>query len=310
MPVTNKLSARRKNRIAHVLLAGSIAGLAACGGDSSSSGSNTGTFSLAVTDAPVDSATQVVIEFTGVSIKPADGEAIAFSFDQPKSINMLDLQGSLSAGLITEEVAAGAYEWMRLDVNAEQDGVMDSFIEFNDGTQAELRIPSGSQTGLKLVRGFTVPVGGNADFTVDFDLRKSLTNPRGQASVIFKPTLRLVDNVTVGSVTGTIDSSLVSTQCADASLDDGAVYVYSGADATPTDVQGAETDPLITALVNVVDSEYSYEVGFLSEGTYTISYTCDAGADAPEVADELVFSGTTNVTVSADTVTTHNFVAQ
>lgn len=317
MLLDNKVFIRSKKSLAQALVVGSLAGLlAACGGggggssaSTETSDSSTGTFSLAVTDAPIDSATQVVVEFAGVSIQPADGEVIEITFDEPKSINLLDLQGTASAALIDgETVAAGEYEWMRLDVSAEHDNIMDSFIELNDGTQLELYVPSGSETGLKLVSGFTVPVGGSADFTVDFDLRKSVINPPGMSGgAMLKPALRLIDNTTAGSIAGTIDATLVSSSCADASIDDGAVYVYSGADVTPTDVQGAETDPLITALVNVVDSEYSYEVGFLSEGTYTVAYTCDTGLDDPALADTIVFSEATNVEVTADTESAHNF---
>lgn len=296
-----------KKPLASLALMGAIAGLAACGG--SSDDDNTGRLSLSVTDAPVDSATEVVVAFTGVSIKPAGGEAVEFVFDEVKSINLLDLQGTASESLLDgETVAAGEYQWIRLDVAAQQ-GVMDSYIGMNDGSQLELTIPSGSETGLKLVSGFTVPVGGDADFTIDFDLRKSITNPRDATSAILRPALRIVDNTVVGSIAGMVDGSLIST-CADSSVDSGAVYVYSGADATPADVQGAESDPLASALVSVGDGgEYQYEVGFLSEGSYTLAYTCDAGQDDPATADVLNFAGTANAEVTANTETVLNLVA-
>lgn len=301
---------RRTPAWALALTIASLTGLSACGGggsDSASTDSATGTFSLAVTDAPIDSAAKVVVEFTGVAIKPTEGDAIEIAFSEPKSINLLDLQGTASASLLEgETVTAGEYEWVRLDVNAEFDGVTDSYIEMNDGTQLELRIPSGSQSGLKLVSGFTVPAGGSADFTIDFDLRKSVTLPGGQAGPLLKPALRMVDNTAVGSVSGTVDATLISTTCSDASLDDGAVYVYSGADVTPTDVQGSDTDPLVSALVNFVEGEYRYEVGFLSEGTYSVAYTCDTELDDPVTADALIFTDAANVTVTANAVTTHN----
>ncbi len=300
-------SAALKKPLASLALMGAIAGLTACGGGSD--GGNTGRLSLGVTDAPVDSATEVVVTFTGVAIKPRGGEAIEFVFDEAKSINLLDLQGTDSEPLLDETVAAGEYQWIRLDVAA-QHGVVDSYIGMNDGSQLELAIPSGSETGLKLVSGFTVPVGGNADFTIDFDLRKSITNPRGAASAILRPALRIVDNTVVGSIAGTVDTTLVSEQCADVTIDDGAVYVYSGADATPADVQGAESDPLASALVSVGDGgEYQYEVGFLSEGSYTLAYTCDADQDDPAAADVLNFAGTANAEVTANTETVLNLIA-
>lgn len=299
-----------KKRPLQLALAASLVTLVACGGSSNdnSAGSNEGRLSLNVTDAPIDSAAQVVVEFSGVSLKPADGEALEFTFDEPKSIDLLSLQGSASESLLTDEtVPAGDYEWIRLAVNAEHDGVTDSYLELDDGTIQELRVPSGSQTGLKLVSGFTVVAGGTANFTIDFDLRKSVVMPGGQAGAFLKPALRLIDNAAVGTIAGQVDAEVLVDQCADPANQTGSVYVYSGADVTPTDVSGAETDPLTTALVSDVDGEYRYEVGFVSEGDYTLAYTCGAVDDDPEAVDELVFFGTANATVEADTTTEVKF---
>ncbi len=302
----------------HFLLASSFATLVACGGSSSdtaSTGGDSGSFSLAITDAPVDSANEVVVEFAGVSIQPADGEVIEFIFDEPKSIDLLNLQGTASKPLLSDEtLPAGDYEWIRLHVNAENDGVLDSYIEIN-GDMIELWVPSGAQTGLKLVSGFTVGAGAEVDFTIDFDLRKSVTlpgPPGGDMAVggaILKPALRLVNNVVVGSIAGTVNETLVSEQCANPDVSTGAVYVYSGADATLADVSGGENDPLISAFVNFEDDAYRYEVGFLTEGDYTVANTCGATNDDPEADDTLTFVGPATVAVVANTETELNFEA-
>ena len=65
---------------------------------------------------------------------------------------------------------AGDYNWVRLMVSAEQDGVMDSYLTDDNGAQTEIYVPSGSQRGLQLVSGFTVMAGTTTDFTIDFDL--------------------------------------------------------------------------------------------------------------------------------------------
>lgn len=295
-----------KKTLTQMMMVSSICLVAGCNGGGSSS--RTGTFSLNITDGAVDNATKVVVEFTGVSIKPANGDALTFDFAEPKSIDLLQLQGSASEGLLTDQVvASGNYEWIRLHVNATEDDVMDSYMEMGDGSQIELYVPSGSQTGLKLVNGFTIAAGGGVDFTIDFDLRKSITNPGGMPSAILKPALRIVDNMTVGSIAGSVDGALVEQECADASLDDGAVYAYSGADVTPMDIQGTDSDPLVSALVNAVDGTYTYELGFLPEGDYTVAYTCMAASDDPATADTIVFTDTATVPVLANMVTAHDF---
>lgn len=298
---------------AKCLLAAAVASLAACGGsssDSSDNGSAMGSFSLALTDGPVDSANQVVVDFSGVSIKPVNGGVIEFLFDESRQIDLLQLQGTASAVIISDEmVPAGTYEWIRLHVNAEHDDVLDSFIELGDGSQLELRVPSGSQSGLKLVQGFTVAAGGSSNFTIDFDLRKSITNPPGLPGAILKPALRLIDNVEVGSIAGVVDSNLVAQECIDAGVNAGAVYIYSGADAMPMDMQGADTDPLTSALVSYGETnEYVYELGFLPAGDYTLAYTCGSADDNPETVDSIAFMGAATVTVVAGSQAEYDFV--
>ncbi len=288
--------------------------LVACGGgggSGSSSGSSTGTMNLNITDGPIEDAVKVVVQFTGISLKPVGGSAIDITFDEPKTIDLLQLQGTESDSLLENEILpAGDYAWMRLMVNAEQDTIMDSYIELNDSSVHELWVPSGSETGLKLVSGFTVLAGGTTDFTIDFDLRKSITDPGGSDGMTLRPTLRLIDNTSAGAISGMIAGELISSYCTNPSLDDGAVYVFSGSDVTPTDIQGTDTDPIATSLVKVEDSNYTYELGFLPADIYTVAYTCDAANDAPSVTDNLTFVGTANVEVTANTVAIHNFLAE
>lgn len=272
--------------------------LAGCNlGGSSDSGS--GTLSLDVTDAPVDSAQNVTVVFNGVAIKPADGTKIEIAYDTPKEIDLLSLQGGDTASLLEgETLPAGEYEWIRLDL----DGT--SYIILDTGGQHDLMIPSGDQTGLKLVQGFTIPVNGSASFTIDFDLRKSVVEANG--TYMLKPALRLVDNTEVGSISGTVDGTLIS---GDADCDDGGavVYVFEGAGATPVDVQGAESDPIASALVS--SDDFTYTAAFLVAGDYTVAFTCDGDLDDPTADDsaEVDFVGTQDVTVSAGTTTTADF---
>jgi len=283
------------------LIAGGAIGLGGC---FSSSSDDSGSFSLAVTDAPVDDATAVVVEFTGVSIKPADGERVEFTFDQPRSIDLLALQGNDSESLLeNEEVPAGDYEWVRLHVNA-VNGQMDSFIEFEDGGQHSLFVPSGAQSGLKLVSGFIVPANGSADFTIDFDLRKSIANPQSPTvDYILKPALRLVNNVEVGSITGIVDSTWASdADCAPA------VYVYEGHDAV-TGSEGSDNAPVTSALVDLNNEtgDYEYTVGFLTEGDFTAAFTCEADQDEPEEENDIDFLQTQNTSVTANEATELDF---
>lgn len=289
-----------------ILTAMIAASLLGCGNDSDSDDLGVGTLGVAVTDAPVDEADKVVVRFNGIEIKHESGSPQTIMFATSQDIDLLALQGGNAAPLITDHrVIAGNYQWLRLLVSAEFDNVFDSYIEIRGG-QYELRVPPGGGTGLKLSTGFVVPQGGAANFTIDFDLRKSVVEPPGQPGYFLKPVLRMVNNVEVGTLVGTIDSAVVAGQCEDAEL--GAVYLFSGADVTPDDVDGDAIEPLASGMVSVAEGgEYVYQIGFLTAGEYTISYTCDAVADMPEQDDVLDFFGTQNLTITAATTTTVDF---
>lgn len=279
--------------------------LAACGGGGSGEPvAQYGKITLGVTDAPVDGAASVVVEFTGVELK-AVGEPgpEVFDFAAPRRIDLLALEGGGSEILLRDEVVpAGAYEWIRLKVNAGRTA-SDSYVDLLDGSRHALFIPSGNQSGLKLIRGFTVGAGSTTDFTIDFDLRRSVVRPPGQdGEFVLKPVLRLVDNLQVGSLAGVVAPELITASCTPA------VYVFSGTGITPDDVGGA-TEPFITARVlqNETSGAYEYRIGFMPVGAYTLSLTCAANADDPEADDTIAFVESTNAAVVVGQTATVNF---
>src|SRR6266404_557394 len=218
-----------------------IATLSGCGGGGSNSGS--GSLSLNLTDAPVDGAANVVVVFTGIELHRSDGTLVSLDFGttngqaNTKSIDLLKLQngvtGALTAGAA---VPAGSYDWMRLKVLADKNSQGESYITLLSGAQYPLYIPSGAETGLKLVRPFTVAQGSTTRLIVDFDLRKSVTAPPGQhPNYVLKPTLRLMDELQVGKITANIDlAALTSAQLgsgANVSSCMAGLYLYSGGSA-------------------------------------------------------------------------------
>ena len=272
--------------------------LSACGGSGGSSTSptttvpptsNTTAFSLAVSDAPVDDATAVVVVFDSVELI-GNGEPLQFSVrdenDQPMQVDLLALQGSLFTNIVENvEIPTGDYSQIRINV------LEDSYIEMMAGT-FPLEVPSGE---LKL-DGFSAQANTTAAYTVEFDLRKSLVDPKGKPVIYLKPRgVRLVANETVGSIEGTVASSLVmNEQCADKIDPDAgnAVYLYQGTiedlsllgDDADTPANPEEIAPFTTASVNFDEStqSYTYAIGFVEEGDYTLAFTCHAQVDLPE----------------------------
>jgi hypothetical protein len=221
--------------------------------------------------------------------------------EAPKQIDLLALSGGLSDVLLNGFVLpAGHYSWIRLMVDTA--GIHDSYIVVLGGADYELTIPSGSETGLKLNRGIDITAGGNADFTIDFDLRKSV-HVTGTGEYMLRPTLRLANNTLVGAIAGTLlHPGIVSFSWT-------AIYVFTGAGVTPDDNDDISPDPVTTATVKLDSGsgEYRYKAAFLEAGDYTVAYTCLAAADDPLIDDALAFTGSATVSVAANSITTHNF---
>lgn len=302
--------------------------LVACGGGG---GAGSSTLNLGIADGPVDSASSVVVSFTGVELQPAGGGgAVTFNFQSPKTIDLLQYQNGNAAALLTGvSVPAGDYSWIRLLLDVGSNGVVaNSFIEIG-GAQYPIMVPSGAQTGLKLVQGFTMTANQVADFTIDFVLSQAVTAPPGQQAggtqvYVLRPALRLIDDVQAGTVSGTValatlqgNAACLSGYSGSGALPGAHVYIFSGAGATLTDIQidsttglapAGHVNPVVTPQISLSSSgQYSYSQPFLLAGTYTLAIAC--GADDPSAANTLVFipAAGTNATVTADQTTTINF---
>lgn len=285
------------SRFTFVLIASSISLLAGCGGSGSSP--QTGFLSLGISDGPIHDAEKVCVKFDSIEFKPAGGQAFTIDLDTPETINLLDYQGANAAPLLQrEELPAGDYNWVRLGVDAvmgsnggagdtggtECDGEASYIIMKDTGLPHNLYVPSGAQNGLKLVSGFTVPANGAIDATAEWDLMKSITAPPGlDPDVVLKPTIRLVNNVEVGTLSGLVANDLATaTDC------EPAVFVFDDG-VTPNETSGDGTDPndvVATAMVHEQDngdgtSTFHYEVGFLLEGNYEAAFTCDGVSFEP-----------------------------
>lgn len=301
--------------------------LTACGGGGGSTGE--GSLTLGVTDAPVDSADNVFVQFSSVTLKPsgADDDAdpgngddnanggndddaddnpafLTIEFDEPKRIDLLEQQNGNSELLVeNESIPAGDYEWVRLGVDL---GEGETVIVIGD-TTFDLSIPSGAQTGLKLVTPFTVDEGGTLDLTIDFELRKSVVEAR-PGEFKLKPVLRLVNNDEAGEIAVTATATYVGDN--DCGTNDGlgepvqSVYVFEGEDVTPDDVNTddqTDIDPVTTVMVTDDDEDGTYTgtAAFLPAGDYTVAYVCDAEDDLAESSEDLTFLDVRDVEVEA-----------
>lgn len=313
-----------------------LALLTACGGGGGGGGSSsdTGTASFAVTDGPVDDVDGIHLTFSRIDIKPKEGPAEEFIFDEPLIIeNLLALTGNASQVVVSDrEVPAGEYQWIRIYVEG---GFPNSYVvPSSGGPEEDLFIP-GQQNGnsngnprfLQLNSGFIVPAGGEADFTLDFVLRKGLTKPaNGDGYYLLRPAMRLINNVEVGTIVGTVDATvLASTRCA--ASEGNTVYLYEGditaAEQAPDDVydpgiEGGSDEvmeaegarPVTTAeVVQDNDGAMSFEIGFVREieAGYSLAFTCESSNDFAATDDDITFTEVVYTQVEAGQTATVTF---
>jgi hypothetical protein len=281
-----------------------LVGLASCGGGSSNASS--GALSLSLTDAPVDGASSVVVAFTGIDLQRSDGTVTTITFPSTQYVDLLKLQGG-ATGALTQNasVPAGSYQWMRLKVLADKNSQNESYITLTDGTQYPLYIPSGAETGLKLVSPFTVAQGSTTSLVIDFNLRKSIVAPVGQdPNYVLKPALRLIDELQVGKISASVDLAALTTaqlgSGAAVSSCKGGLYLFSGASATPDDADGDTTDdggsdPIVYMPIpyDGVTTAVTLTIPFVAVGSYTVAATCNYDVDASPDTNDYVPNATT-----------------
>jgi len=290
--------------------------VSACGGGGGSSSSTpSATLNVGLADAPMSRAgvQSVFITVTGVEVHPTNGSTMTFSLKSPLTVDLLTLQHGNVAPLVNSaSVPAGSYDWMRLDLDTSvgKDYVLvcaDGTTTCASPTQIALTIPSGAETGLKIVRGFTMPVNGAIHLVVDFNVNSSIVPIPNSSSWHMKPTLRVVQTDTVGSIAGTISASAMQaakfakTACSSTNLP--TVYVYAAQSATtnvtPDDIftgteETTETpvQPIVTQMTtyNAADGSASFNIQWLAsdsgDNEYTVAFTCDP--DDPSVDESAI----------------------
>jgi len=312
--------------------------LISCGSDSSSDETPipiepeaTPLVSFSISDAPVDSVTSVNVTFSSITLKSDDDEDDSSGLNLPivddagnpttTTINLMDYQNGEQKLIIDNvEVASGDYKNLILNTFGcpqNQNGSTE-FCWVVDGEGIKtLKTPSNK---LKLGE-FSVSTQAEQAFTIEFNLRSSMTNTAGGASYNLKPHgIRVVDSAGVGSLTGSVDVNLLTAgdNCEtvyEENTDHGkVVYLYEGEIAQDA-IMGDEFDPDVAqnAIPNNVvrpyasdsvsfdmdTSIYSYYFAHLPEGDFTVAFSCGAVDDDSEEYEGVVIANPNNQRHSA-----------
>jgi hypothetical protein len=149
----------------------------------------TGRIQVLLVDDPLEGATAANVTITRVELIGADDGPVVLSSEE-QAFNLLLLQDGVSAVLADLDVEAGRYSQMRVHVARE------ATLEFGDEESYDLTIPSGTETGIKILVPLEIPADGLVQVTLDFDVYESFVPqghqaaPGGSRNFIFRPVIK------------------------------------------------------------------------------------------------------------------------
>jgi hypothetical protein len=181
----------------------SVALAAGCGSNSPS-GPGFGTMRVQMTDAPGDfDEVNLVVTEVAVHRESAVSDTdtvftdgwIVLS-DGPATYDLIDLRNGVFATIGETDLPAGQYDQIRLKLGAGSTVVV-------DGVSHSLVVPSGAQSGLKLIGDFDVNEGSMTDVGLDFDAARSI-HETGNGTWMLRPVVRVMPMLSGGSITGRV----------------------------------------------------------------------------------------------------------
>ena len=284
--MNNTISRFTKYGIALSAIAGTVA-LSGCGGGgggTTSTGTSTG-LQVNMIDSPA-SFQHVNITIGSVSAVDSAGNVQVLN-STPQTFDLLALQNNVNRVIGTSTLPPGQYSQIRLNVTAAQ--VVDS-----SGVTSNLTVPSGAQTGIKLVDNFTISPTQLTSITLDFNAAQSIVtvgNSNSPAGVryLLKPVIQIVAQVVSGQISGKAQDS--ATAAPIAATSNPLVTAYPA--GSPTD---GTVPASATAVPSAVDGTFT--LSKLTAGSYDLYYSAD-GYTTQTIAGVAV---TANSTTSETTV--------
>jgi hypothetical protein len=286
-----------KRTILLQIIAASMMFIAACGGGGDGSGpsTSTGTVSVALTDATTTDYKAIYITIEEVAVHKDGGNWTVIATPK-KTYNLLELVNGVREELGLATLTTGHYTQMRLilknnpdnslNVLSERHRYGNYFIDMDDNI-VELKVPSGFQTGIKIVKGFDINANETTELVLDFDATRSIVMAGSSGTWLLKPTIKMMetkDYCIISGNTGGEEGVLVSAQIynASSSTEEGKVQIEA---ATVSDENGDYklfVAPGTYTLVGYKDEHAPFvkstKVATLAGNTYTENFTLSSAS--------------------------------
>lgn len=284
-----------------MFLAGILILATSCNKVDDSVGGGKGKLTLKLTDAPfpVSLVDQALVTIDKIEIRSAkaatttstttddESQYTVLYSGTGKQFDLLDLQNGVTAELMSMDLPAGSYDFIRMHVAKSE-------VFLKDGTHFDLKIPSGTSSGLKIKISpeLVIESGIDSEVLLDFDVSKSfitqgnMNTMHGIKGFLFKPVLRAVCQKYSGVITGKVSVN-ETTPIAEAH------------------VQILRADTVYTS--GLTDDKGIYSLVGLPSGSYKM--ICEKVGYSPVLFDQVVVLAreTTiqNITMVTTTVTTN-----
>lgn len=183
--------------------------------------SQTGILRLSLTDASADyQAVYVTVARVDVKMKneeeadgEADGEADAEAAEDSgwitvvepqQTFNLLELMNGVLAPLGAGELEVGEYGQLRLILGEEADESLNiledthpyaNYLIDSEGNSHEFKVPSGFNTGVKIINGFSITAAQATELTLDFDAGRSVVQAGKKGKYMLKPVIKVLETV-------------------------------------------------------------------------------------------------------------------
>jgi hypothetical protein len=242
------------------------------------------------TEVPADpNIRQVVAPFLGIEFERSDGGTESIELTNAEAIDLMAFVSGDPIRLLTDEdLPEGNYTGVRLKFDA--DDTDNAFVIDGIGSERTLSIEDGEYADIDF--NVAEDESSSESLTLTLDLRLSLS-ANEQDEYHLAPVLRSIPTDQAGAIQGIVTAACLSEDLGENAP---AVYLFEGQDVTADDFDdGQDVEPFATAPVLLTTDQFTYELRFIPEGSYTIALACNGAEEDPTTDEDLDFQATQNI---------------